>query len=368
MQRSDLAVVQPEERSLLNDTHLRVVSLDPLTDSRWERLSEQFASSVFHSPAWIRVLVDTYGFKVQAVVLLDEADQPKAGLVFCRVADMLGDRIVSLPFSDYCDPLVGEYHDWKYLFKKLAAERCPILVRLLHNHLPLQDPDLVVIKRAKWHGLDVRPDLDILWRRLHPSRRRGINRAQRDGAVVRRAETQQDLRAFFDMHLMLRKNKYRLLAQPLHFFEQVWRHFIDQQRGILLLVDCQGRTIASMILLEWKNTLYCKFSASLADGLMHRPMDLLFWEAVQFAKARGLCSLDFGLSDLNQAGLISFKRDFGPEEKSISFVCYSRNQDPTPPQHQSRELLGRLTALFTDPSVPDAITKLAGDNLYRFFA
>ena len=39
---------------------------------------------------------------------------------------------------------------------------------------------------------------------------------ERDGVVVRAAECEEDLHAFFELHLKLRKYKYRMLAQPYH--------------------------------------------------------------------------------------------------------------------------------------------------------
>src|SRR2546430_8724635 len=33
---------------------------------------------------------------------------PISGIPFFRISDMLGKRIVTLPFSDYCDPLVSD--------------------------------------------------------------------------------------------------------------------------------------------------------------------------------------------------------------------------------------------------------------------
>ncbi len=49
----------------------------------------------------MQVLSDTYGWEPSAHIVLDEHGQPQAGLPFFRISDMLGERIVTLPFSDY---------------------------------------------------------------------------------------------------------------------------------------------------------------------------------------------------------------------------------------------------------------------------
>jgi CelD/BcsL family acetyltransferase involved in cellulose biosynthesis len=346
---------------------MNIVSVDPRSDAAWATLVQNSASSVFHAPSWIQVLTDTYGWEAHAHVLLDDQGRPRAGIPFCRISDVLGDRIVALPFSDYCDPLVPDDQCWHMLIDCLLTERSPIVVRCLHNSMPLKDNRFALVKQAKWHGLDLRPDLDTLWSRMHDSTHRAIRKSQREGVVVRVAQSEHELRAFFDMHLKVRKYKLGLLAQPFRFFQNIWRHFVDTHHGFLLLALYQDKIVAGDFFLEWKDTLYYKFNASLPADLSHRPNDLLIWEGIQYAKARGFQSLDFGLSDIDQEGLLRYKRKFGTEEKTISFLRCAPNGSPTSVEKELRTLLAQLTHRFTDHLVPDPVTEGAGDDLYRLF-
>jgi CelD/BcsL family acetyltransferase involved in cellulose biosynthesis len=346
---------------------LKVVRVDPRNDPIWSKLVDQAPSSVFHSPSWIQVLTDTYGWDVSAHVLLDDSGEPQAGLPFCRIADMLGERIVSLPFSDYCDPLANDAGSWRVLVDQLLPEHLPITVRCLHSNLPLADDRFTLVKQAKWHRLDLRPQLEVLWDAMHDSTHRAIRKSQREGLVVRVAESERELRTFFEMHLKVRKYKYGLLAQPYSFFQNIWRNFVEEQHGFLLLALCQDKIVAGDFFLEWKDTLYYKFNASLPGDLSHRPNDLLIWEGMQQGKDRGLSYLDFGLSDIDQEGLVRYKRKFGTEEKTISFLRHEPNGGPTQAEKEMRALLGKLTTRFTDQLVPDLVTERAGEDLYRLF-
>jgi CelD/BcsL family acetyltransferase involved in cellulose biosynthesis len=329
---------------------------------------ERAPSSVFHSPSWMQVLTDTYGWEVSAYVLLDDRGEPKAGIPYIRITDMLGDRIVALPFSDYCDPLVNEAESWRSLIDRLVPEQRPISVRCLHNDLPLGDERFALVKQAKWHRLDLRPELDALWGAMHDSTHRAIRKSQREGLEIRVAQTEQELRTFFEMHLKVRKYKYGLLAQPYSFFQNIWRHFVDRQQGFLLLAISEGKIVAGDFFIEWKDTLYYKFNASLPGDLSHRPNDLLIWEGIQHGKNRGRTYLDFGLSDIDQEGLVRYKRKFGTEEKTISFLRHEPNGGPTQAEKEMRALLGKLTNRFTNHLVADSVTEQAGEDLYRLFA
>lgn len=347
---------------------MKVMCIDPRTSPLWQTLVVKTESSVFHSPSWIQVLTDTYGWEASAYVIVDEAGEPCAGIPLCRIADMFGERIVALPFSDYCDPLIRDAESWRVLIEKLLPEQVPIKLRCLHNDVPLSDKRFSLVKQATWHRLDLRPDLEALWRTMHDSTHRAIRKSEREGLTVRMAESEPELRVFFEMHLKIRKYKYGLLAQPYSFLQNIWRHFVEPQHGFLMLAIHEDKIVAGDFFLEWKDTLYYKFNASLHDDLSHRPNDLLIWHGMQEGKKRGLSYLDFGLSDLDQEGLIRYKRKFGAEEKTISFLNHSPNGGPTRAQKEMKELLGKLTARFTDHMVPDQITEKAGEDLYRLFS
>lgn len=347
---------------------MNVVCVDPRAAPLWHTLVEKTESSVFHSPTWIRVLTDTYGWEASAYVLLDEHGEPTAGIPFCRIKDMLGERVIILPFSDHCDPLVKETEGWRLLIDRLIKTHCPVSVRCLHNNLPRADQRFEIAKEAKWHRLNLRPDLDALWNAMHDSTHRAIRKSQREGLTVRVAQSEEELRSFFEMHLKVRKYKYGLLAQPYSFFQNIWHRFVDAQQGFLLLAVHNDRPVAGDFFLIWKDTLYYKFNASLPDDLSCRPNDLLVWEGLQRGKERGLSYLDFGLSDMDQEGLVRYKRKFGTEEKTISFLRFSPNGGPTLAEKEIRDLLGKLTTSFTNKSVPDPITEKAGEDLYRLFS
>lgn len=346
---------------------MKIISVDPQTNPLWQQLIQTHPSDAFHSPEWLQVLAETYGLEVQAYILLDGIGQPVAGLPFCRIADLKGERLVTLPFSDYCDPLVDDPDHWRCLSTQLLGEHHLYTIRCLHNDLPLADPRFTRVNQAKWHGLNLQPDLETLWQGLHSSARRAIRKAEKQGVVVQVAQDMEALRAFFELHLGVRKYKYHLLAQPYRFFENIWRHFIEEGRGALMVATFEDEIVGGVLFLEWKDGLYYKFNASSPAQLSVRPNDLLIWEGIQYAKAKDLTYLDFGLSDWDQEGLVRYKRKFATEEKTISFLRYSPNGGPTQQAQQMGNLLPQLTQLFTDETVPDQVTEKAGDVLYQFF-
>src|SRR2546430_6069096 len=66
---------------------MKIVQVDPRVDPIWQTLADRGGSSVFHSPSWIQVLSETYGWEASAYVVLDDRGEPQAGIPFCRIAE-----------------------------------------------------------------------------------------------------------------------------------------------------------------------------------------------------------------------------------------------------------------------------------------
>src|SRR5437867_8367151 len=99
-----------------------VCRINPLTDPRWRHFVESHPdASIFHTPEWLEALRRTYGYEPIAYAATCTAGHIKSGIPFCRVNSLLtGRRLVSLPFSDHCQPLVGNADD---LIELLEAAR-----------------------------------------------------------------------------------------------------------------------------------------------------------------------------------------------------------------------------------------------------
>ncbi|MDQ4102913.1 MAG: hypothetical protein M3186_04105, partial [Actinomycetota bacterium] len=111
--------------------------------------------------------------------------------------------------------------------------------------------------------------------------------------------------------------------------------------------------------------LYYKFGASLHGHLALRPNDAIFWAGIRWGVQRGARLLDWGLSDLDQPGLIAYKRKWATEERQIVTLRAGGEQARSYPE--AGLMLGELTRLFTEDSVPDDVTRQAGALLYRYF-
>lgn len=91
---------------------LPVYEIDPLRNVGWDALVMQHPhSGVFHTRGWLQALFRTYGYRPTVFTTSASGESLQNGVLFCEVRSWItGRRLVSLPFSDHCDPLVNSAH------------------------------------------------------------------------------------------------------------------------------------------------------------------------------------------------------------------------------------------------------------------
>src|SRR5260370_1495614 len=97
--------------------------LDPIRDPRWADLVDKHPKAeVFNTVPWLQALHCTYGYQPVAFTSSPPGVELKNGIVFCRIDSWLtGHRLVSLPFSDHCEPLCDSTTDLKFLIRYLQT-------------------------------------------------------------------------------------------------------------------------------------------------------------------------------------------------------------------------------------------------------
>ena len=285
--------------------------VDPLLEPSWDALIAGRPGALFQSRDWMRVLAQTYDFDFRASVERDDTGALTSGLSFCHINDLCGERIVMLPFSDFVVPATTGVAQWRSLVQPLIDAGVQMKVQVSQDSDALADDRFAVAKTCRHHSIRLDADISELVQRFRPLPRRGIRASEAAGLTFRAVEDPLQLRAFFDLHLSVRKSRHQLLAQPYALFENLWKSFVEQGAGALIL-GFDGEVVAGgCLLLEFDGVLYYKFAAShpkyRSAGVSHAGVHASMIHGLE----RGYSALDLGRSDIDQPGLVDFKRRFG---------------------------------------------------------
>jgi hypothetical protein len=299
--------------------------LDPIADSRWQQFVDKHPrSTIFHTRAWLKALRDTYGYTPMVYTTASPEEELQNGIVFCDVNSWLtGRRLVSLPFSDHCEPLIDSVEDAEKLAAGLDIAAHSNVWKYIELR-PLRYFDLPsnlfrFTGTYHFHELDLEPSLESIFQNFHKdSIQRKIRRAERECVEYREGNDQF---AEFYRLMVVTRRRHKVPPQPKGWFLNLMKNFGEALK--IRVAYHKGKPVAGMLTLRFKQTFVYKYGC--ADVRFNRlgGMHLLYWNAIQEAKASGHQVFDFGRCDSDQAGLIVFKRRWGAKESVLSYTRYA---------------------------------------------
>ncbi len=344
---------------------MRVHEINPLQDERWPQFLERHSlATVFHTRGWLDALRRTYRYQACAVTTSGPGEVLTNALVFCRIQSWLtGRRLVSVPFSDHCTPLVENDQQLGLLLSALRDELKQGGGRYAEIRPMRGDFSAAggMIESATFclHHMDLRPSLPELFHSLHESCiRRKIARAQKAGLAYEEGGSEELLEKFFQL-MVLTRQRHRLAPQPKNWFRNLIACLGKDLK--IRLASLEGQPMASIVTIRYKNTMVYKYGCS--DQRFHKfgPMQFLMWQAIQDAKNTGLIELDLGRSDWDNSGLVVYKDRWHSVRSVLTYRRYSAPN--ATPEGIPMRVTKRILSL-----TPNCLLPAAGNILYRHIA
>ena len=346
---------QPSERSLNG------ILLNPLLDGKWENaISAHPDATIFHSTAWARVLVDTYGHR-PCYVQISLNGGLLALVPMMEVQSVLTrSRGICLPFSDYCAPLTFSSFGHELVTQKLqqiAHERCWSYFELRsHSIVPVNTP---ASESYYGHFLDLRIGPEALISNFSSSVKRAVRKAQRSGLNVSIQSSPDAMAQFYELHVRTRR-RHGVPPQPRSFFINIQRHLISSGFGFIVLVECQKAPIAAAMFFKLGRHAVYKFGASDERLQELRANNFAMFEAIRYLAEGGAETLHFGRTERENEGLQRFKLSWGATEEEIAYARFAMASGSWKHSRDRRSKLHKR--IFR--ALPASLNRLAGAMIY----
>jgi hypothetical protein len=343
---------------------MTVYEFDPTKDERWEDLLREHPQAcVFHTSEWLEALRRTYNFAPIAITTSPPGIPLANGLPLCQIRSWLsGHRLVSLPFSDHCQPLVGSSDELHYLLTYLRNKRNSER----WNYIEIRPTDPVLadgagFKKSQvflYHKLDLRRSLNDIVQNLHKNCvKRKLQRAEREGVVCESGRANSLLTKFYNLLLTTRR-RHGLPAQPINWFQNLIACLGERVK--IWVASKDGRAIAGILTLCYKQVLVYKYGCSDHRFNNLGGTQLLLWRAIEEAKEGRLSEFDLGRSDYDNPGLVAFKDRWGANRTELTYFRYPRRH------FDQATKAGRiLISKHVWSHVPTSVLAAAGRALYK---
>ncbi len=347
---------------------MKIERINPVENKEWDEFVEQHPlSSFYHQSAWARVIEESFSHARSCYfVLRNYADEIDAGLpLFLVRSKILGDRLISIPFTPHCDPLVRSELQWEILLDAvieyqdmMGAEFLELRTFACSNHIfngRLKDDG-----KYQTYELMLNKAPEILWKNFHKNCvQRAVKKAEKNDLQIHWGKDERDLLTFFQL-LVKTRRKHGFPPQPYRFFKNMWDEFFPSGKIALPLALHNGRVVGGILLFKYRNRIHYEFVASDKNALAVRPNHFLVWESIKHAIEKGFQIFDFGKTPVENPGLIQFKERWGSIAKPLAYRYYSKKAGRLSEQGRAYRWMKNYFRF-----APMMLSKLGGELVYH---
>jgi hypothetical protein len=341
--------------------------VDPIRDGRWTEFAARHPkASIFHAAGWLDALQRTYGYRPVGFTNSPPTGELTNGLVCCEVDSwMTGSRLVSLPFSDHCEPLVDSVEELGYLIRALQERVKTESLRYIEVRPTEWDlgelsagTEFHPSARYFWHVLDMQGDLDEVFGNLDKdSVQRRIRHAERSGVTDRCGSSEDLLKQFYDLFVLTR-GRHQLPPMPYLWFQNLLRSLNDSLE--IRVAYAEAKPVAGILTLRFRNLLHYKYGCSNIRFKNLGAMPWLLWRAISGGKKSGATKFDMGRTEEDNPGLLTFKNHWVSQPGHLVYWKYPQVSSIDGVDSRRLKLAKRVFS-----HMPHSLLKLTGKLIYK---
>jgi len=318
-------------------------------------------ASFFHTTHWLRVLQESYGYRPYYFACFKEK-QLALLLPFMEVKSWItGTRGVSLPFTDYCEPIVDAATaspEWLAPVIMTAQQRQWKFLEVRGGGALL--PGVSPYTSYARHSLGLGASAAEIFSRMRSNYRGRIKKACGHDLVVAMLRSPEAMAEYYRLHCLTRQ-RHGLPPQPAYFFQNIQEHIMAHNFGFVTLVSYKGRNVAGAVFFTFGSRAVYKFGASEIEYQHLHPNYLLFWYVIQWLCHNDYKELCFGRTAQSNQGLMQFKDGWGTRK---SYIHYYRYDIKTRSFMQSTNGQAEVGSHLCR-KMPMTLLQLAGSLLYK---
>jgi len=340
---------------------VKIVLLDSKDPKKWDEVIIYSQEGTFgHLSGWTKVY-ELYGYKPYNIAAVDGSDTIKGVLRFFLTRDIFGKKfLISNPFISYGGICAYDNETKNALISKAKEIALENRVQyfevrqLAHasNALPAKKDFVTLLLRLEKCE-------EFIWKNsLETAVRNQIRKAIKLGLTVNFGTE------YFDDFYRVLSINHRDFGTPLHkraFFKKVLDEF--NERAGIIVVKHQGKVIAGMLYIHYKNVFSEPWASSLREYNKLCPNNLLYWEAIKYACKHGFEYFDFGRSTIG-SGTFNFKKQWGadPVQLHYQYFLNKANKIPVHNVHDNKYQL----AINVWKKMPMIIANIIGPRLVKY--
>ncbi len=171
-------------------------------------------------------------------------------------------------------------------------------------------------KRDFVHCISLEKGEDAIYKNFSRGAKRSLNRADEKGVLVRRIQTQEELKSYFKVYraTLKRWGDDTRVTYPETIFKTMFHNGGDAVK--IWVAEKEDKVIAVLTLVYWNGMVHGFHAAALKEYFDCCPNNILHMEAIRDAIKNNYRYYDFGASG-GMEGVIRFKESMGAEKREF---------------------------------------------------
>ena len=325
----------------------------------WDEFATRHTDLVFYQSAWSATLEKGFGGQ-PLYFYLKEGEKIVAGLP----GVLLNFRIIRILYASFpYGNLIGEKDYFpvfrEHLEREFAGRRIH-QVRIVDSPFGENWPLYSDFKSFEniCTLIDLKNmDEEKLWKSYDHYVRRDIKRAQKNGIVIHKGESEADFRFLYDLYLQAMQRNHAPAKYPAQLIMALREFILGSGGGVLLMARMGETPVAAILLIYSKSSTHAFLAGSDSRFLKYYPNKLLIHHALMESIACGHDVFDFMGSEKEDKNLIRFKNLWGGRSISVTTHVHDYNR--------LRCWMWDTIKSFMNTSVGSKLTRIVRDRISK---
>lgn len=318
-----------------------------------------------HAAAWARILRDSYRLASHYLAARDASGALAGVLPLVCFRTLRGRReLISLPFLDTGGILATSAAAESSLLaaaREFARELGAGALEL-RQLTPLREGPVAREQSRVDLVMPLDHDEQAQWKALGAKVRNQTRKAEQSGLAPASGAARDRVADFFAPFAV----NMRDLGSPAHaqrFYEVMAQVFGDRLSIHLALLG--DRSVGGLVAIDFAGTVTVPWASTLRAERARCPNNLIYWEAIRWAIARGARWFDFGRSP-RESGTHRFKLGWGASERELAWIRLGSDGEPIAAAASPGPLLEQLARAWT--RLPVGLANALGARLRPYLA
>lgn len=324
-------------KKLLENNIMEILNNENI--GQWKNFTEKQIGLPFQQTLeWKKIIEKTYPNCTPIYFFNKKNNEINSLFPFFLVKSRLfGDRIISLPFIDFCGPRGGFDENFlkeiiKYFKENFKDKLNYVEIRLNESvqdygkieELLIKENFQKVLGRQQFVLNLENESEENLWKNFEHDTRKAIRKALKSDLIVKEVLNEDDLDDFYNFYALSMRN----FGTPQHS-KDFFINFLIYGRDNFKLLKCykNNKLISFLMVFYNKDNVYAAYNFSDKDFLMYQPNDLLYWEIIKWALKNKMKFFDLGQVEANApenshaAGIYRFKKKWLAKLYERPYFC-----------------------------------------------